>query len=125
MGGCRAVPGWPAEAGAPANEATGPVKGLTMGGATDSANFPRTGKVHETVEGPGTHRGHNKVFLPLLERHPVRPRSCSLLRVKFSHPAFTAVTRVQIPSGTPNLFNHLRGFLANSAVQRRYKFLLV
>src|SRR5215469_14177241 len=55
-------------------------------------------------------RGHNgdtiRCFLPLLVRHPVRSRSCGF---RFSHPAFTAVTRVQIPSGTPNLFNHLRG----------------
>ena len=37
--------------------------------------------------------------------------------------SFTAVTRVQIPSGTPNLFSRLREFLAKFAVHRRYKFL--
>jgi len=31
--------------------------------------------------------------------------------------SFTAVTRVQIPSGTPNLFNLLRGFPLELAVQ--------
>jgi hypothetical protein len=50
---------------------------------------------------PGTHRGHNKVFLPV----PRTPSSASVflsfVRVTFSHPAFTAVTRVQTPSGTP------------------------
>src|SRR5260370_42427479 len=56
----------------------------------------------------GTHRGIGdtiKCFLLLLERHPVRPCSCSLLELRL---AFTAVTRVQIPSGTPNLFRSLR-----------------
>src|SRR6266851_4139045 len=34
--------------------------------------------------------------------------------------SFTAVTRVQIPSGTPNLINELPGFPQKLAVQRRY-----
>src|ERR1700674_411487 len=34
--------------------------------------------------------------------------------------SFTAVTRVQIPSGTPNLINELREFPQKLAVQRRY-----
>src|SRR5260370_41425426 len=56
----------------------------------------------------GTHRGIGdtiKCFLLLLERHPVRPCSCSLLELRL---AFTAVTRVQIPPGTPNLIRSLR-----------------
>jgi hypothetical protein len=52
----------------------------------------------------GTHRGHNKVFLAV----PRTPSSAFVfllfVRVTLSHPAFTAVTRVQIPSGTPSLF---------------------
>src|ERR1700685_3356426 len=55
----------------------------------------------------GTHRGHNKVFLAA----PRTPSSAFVfplfVRVTFSHPAFTAVTRVQIPSRTPNLIKHL------------------
>ena len=92
--------------------------------STCSANFPGeiSREVLEKVESPGTHRGHNKLFLVA----PRTPSSASaflqFVIVTFSHPAFTAVTRVQIPSGTPNLFNRLRGFHAKSAVQRRYNF---
>jgi hypothetical protein len=46
-----------------------------------------------TADLPGTHRGHNKVFLAA----PRTPSSASvflwLVRVTFSHPAFTAITQ--------------------------------
>ena len=55
----------------------------------------------ESLKDRGNIGGHNKVFLAA----PRTPSSESVflwfLRVTFSHPAFTAVTRVQIPSGTP------------------------
>jgi hypothetical protein len=38
--------------------------------------------------------------------------------------SFTAVTRVQIPSGTPSLINELPGFHQKLAVQRRYNLVL-
>ena len=69
-------------------------------GCTDLAEQDKR-EVLESVESPGTHRGHNKVFLAA----PRTPSSASVflwfLRVTFSYPAFTAVTRVQISSGTP------------------------
>jgi len=42
-----------------------------------------------------------RCFSWLLERHPVHP--CSFVRATLSHAVFTAVTRVQTSSGTPNL----------------------
>src|SRR5256885_17247915 len=55
------------------------------------------------VEHPGTHRGHINLFSSV----PRTPSSASVclqfVRVPFSHSTFTAVTRGQIPSGTPNL----------------------
>jgi len=52
---------------------------------------------------PGTHRGHINLFLTALGT----PYSASVflwfLTVPIWPPAFTAVTRVQIPSGTPTL----------------------
>ena len=58
------------------------------------------------------------MFLPA----PRTPSSASaflwFVRVTFSHPAITAVTRVQIPSGTPNLINELPGFPQKLAVQQ-------
>jgi len=57
--------------------------------------------------------------LLLLERHPVRPCSCSLLELRL---AFTAVTRVQIPSGTPNLINGLEEIVLFPAGTKRHKF---
>ena len=81
-------------------------------------------EVIEGVERPGTNRGRNKVFLAA----PRTPSSASVflwfVRVTFSAPAFTAVTRVQIPSGTPNLISELPGFLQKLAVQRRYNLIL-
>src|SRR5271156_5338273 len=60
------------------------------------------GRGREVPQSAGTHRGHNKMFLAA----PRTPSSASVflwfVRVTFSHPAFTAVTRVQIPSGTPD-----------------------
>jgi hypothetical protein len=60
-------------------------------------------------------RGHIgdtiRCFLLFLERHPVRSRSCSLLELRLAIPAFTAVTRVQIPSVTPTKPKQLAGTL--------------
>jgi hypothetical protein len=53
-------------------------------------------------ERAGTHRGHVKLFLTAL--------------------AFTAVTRVQIPSGTPNLFSNLRATARSVAGTKRHNF---
>ena len=48
---------------------------------------------------PGTHRGRNKMF-PTAPRTPFSASVFLLfVRVTFSHPAFTAVTRVQISVG--------------------------
>ena len=43
-----------------------------------------------------------------------------LLRDPTGHRPFTAVTRVQIPSGTPNLFKRLRGMAAFGAGTKRH-----
>jgi hypothetical protein len=57
-------------------------------------------------------RGHIgdtiRCFLLLQERQSCASVFLWFLRVTFSHRAFTAVTRVQIPSGTPNLINELQ-----------------
>jgi hypothetical protein len=58
-------------------------------------------KVYEIVKRAGTHRGHNKVFLAAPSTPSSASASLQFVRVTFSDPAFTAVTRVQIPSGTP------------------------
>ena len=58
-------------------------------------------KVCPAPIGLGTHRGHNKVFLAAPRTPSSAPVLLWFVRVTFSHPAFTAVTRVQIPSGTP------------------------
>jgi hypothetical protein len=57
----------------------------------------------------GTHRGHNKVFLAVPRTPPSAFVFLLFVRVTLSHPAFTAVTRFQIPSRTPNLIKHLGG----------------
>ena len=50
---------------------------------------------------------------------PISRRSYLLLLT-----TFTAVTRVQIPSGTPHLLSELPGFPRKLAVQRRYNLVL-
>ena len=49
-----------------------------------------------------------------------RPLPCIYNEIRMNF-AFTAVTRVQIPPGTPHPFNDLRQFRLKLAVQRRYK----
>src|SRR5207302_9887867 len=56
----------------------------------------------------------------LFTGHCSATAALSLQQVPVFQRPFTAVSRVQIPSGTPNLFSHLREFPQNFAVQRRY-----
>jgi hypothetical protein len=56
---------------------------------------------------PGTHRGHIKLFLAALGTLSSAFRFLWFLTFTTWPPAFTAVTRVQIPSGTPNLLKCL------------------
>ncbi len=61
----------------------------------------------ESLKGRGHIGDHNKVFLAAPRTPSSASASLWFVRVTFSVPAFTAVTRVQIPSGTPNLFSRL------------------
>ena len=45
---------------------------------------------------------------------------CCVVSVTYDWPTFTAVTRVQIPSGTPNLFKSLRGTATFGAGTKRH-----
>jgi hypothetical protein len=76
----------------PALMSAAPHYGLRYGSVPATGNFQRL-------------RGRSPLVSPL--------KSCM-------RRSFTAVTRVQIPSGTPNLINELRGFPQKLAVQRRY-----
>jgi hypothetical protein len=63
------------------------------------------------------------VFLPAIYRALRCDRATGALQLQrdpMCQRPFTAVTRVQIPSGTPNLINELREFPQKLAVQRRY-----
>src|SRR6266851_4039516 len=56
----------------------------------------------------GTHRGHINLGRTALRTPSSAFRFLWFLTFPVWHPTFTAVTRVQIPSGTPNLFKNLR-----------------
>src|SRR5258708_16213114 len=45
---------------------------------------------------------------------------CCIVSVTYGRTFFTAVTRVQIPSGTPNLFRSLRGTATFGAGTKRH-----
>jgi len=56
------------------------------------------------VESPfsaGTHRGHMNLFRAVPRTPSGASESLFFNAVPFGHPAFTALTRVQIPWGTP------------------------
>ncbi len=55
----------------------------------------------------GTHWGHIQLFLVAPCIPSCASASLCFLSVPFSAPAFTAVTRVQIPSGTPKAFSNI------------------
>ncbi len=74
---------------------------VSAGSPESDSYFGR--EVLEGMDSPGTHRGHNKVFLAAPSTPSSASASLQFVTVTFSHPAFTAVTRVQIPSGTPNI----------------------
>src|SRR5258708_16349150 len=59
-------------------------------------------------------------LLPSLTEPASGSHPCCIVSVTYGRTFFTAVTRVQIPSGTPNLFRSLRGTATFGAGTKRH-----
>jgi hypothetical protein len=79
-------------------------------GTPDPTNYlagPKPSSDDDVRQCPRTLAEHISCSLLLLEFIPMHSDSQQFVNVAFWSRAFTAITRVQIPSGTPNHFNNL------------------